>query len=104
MGIPGFTPSVYCRWSRERCDGCDVLLTATHARVHVHLRPIVVSGDIVPELGKLTTLETLSLRDNHFSGVIPPELGKLTALRHLFMNNNNLGGELDAMLTRRTSC
>lgn len=51
-----------------------------------------IAGDIVPELGCLTALQTLSLRDNHFSGVIPPELGQLTALRHLFMNNNILRG------------
>lgn len=49
-------------------------------------------GDIVPELGHLTALQTLSLRDNHFTGIVPPELGKLTALRHLFLNNNNLRG------------
>lgn len=49
-------------------------------------------GDIVPELGRLSALQTLSLRDNHFTGVVPPELGQLTALRHLFLNNNNLKG------------
>lgn len=52
----------------------------------------VLVGDIVPELGFLTALQTLSLRDNHFTGIVPPELGKLTALRHLFLNNNNLRG------------
>ena len=50
------------------------------------------AGHIVPELGDLTSLRTLSLRDNHFTGTIPPELGQLTALRHLFLNNNKLRG------------
>ena len=54
--------------------------------------PLRSAGDIVPELGDLTGLRTLSLRDNHFTGTIPPELGQLTALRHLFLNNNKLRG------------
>lgn len=49
-------------------------------------------GDIVPELGQLSALRTLSLRDNHLTGIIPTELGQLTELMHLFLNNNNLRG------------
>lgn len=52
------------------------------------------TGDVVPELGSLSALQTLSLRDNHLTNAIPPELGRLTALNHLFFNNNKLRGEM----------
>lgn len=52
-----------------------------------------MTGQVVPELGALTALQTLSLRDNQLSNVIPPEIGQLTALKHLFLSNNKLTGQ-----------
>ncbi len=42
-----------------------------------------LAGPLPPELGDLTSLETLSLTRNRFSGPIPPELANLTNLKHL---------------------
>ena len=41
-----------------------------------------MSGEIPPELGSLSNLEGLYLRDNDLSGEIPAELGNLSNLRY----------------------
>ncbi len=49
-------------------------------------------GPIPPELGRLTSLEVLSLRINAVTGTIPSELGNLANLRHLNLGLNRLFG------------
>ncbi len=58
-----------------------------------------LSGEIPPELGKLFSLERLSLWDNNLSGEIPPELGKLFSLERLSLWDNNLSGEIPPELS-----
>lgn len=41
------------------------------------------SGEIPKEIGGLTELELLDLRDNNLSGTIPVEMGRMLSLRHL---------------------
>lgn len=41
------------------------------------------SGAIPKELGQLTKLEQLDLRDNNLSGAIPAEIGRMLSLKHL---------------------
>ena len=53
-----------------------------------------VAGPIPPELGGLTRLERLNLRDNHVSGAIPPELGGLAHLERLDLEGNSLSGPI----------
>ena len=53
-------------------------------------RPL--AGPLPPELGDLTSLETLSLTRNHFSGPIPPELGNLTNLKYLDLESSDHAG------------
>ena len=60
--------------------------------IELYLYDNQLSGDIPPELGNLTKLQTLSLWGNDLSGGIPPELGKLTNLIGLFLWNNDLSG------------
>ena len=48
-----------------------------------------LSGVIPPELGGLTHLRVLLLRDNELSGVIPPELGALTNLKSWISGSTN---------------
>ena len=41
------------------------------------------SGYIPKELGDLTKLELLDLRDNNLTGSIPAEIGRMLPLKHL---------------------
>ena len=61
-----------------------------------------LSGSIPPELGNLTTLDTLALHDNQLSGSIPPELSNLTQLEALFLDYNQLSGEIPPELGNLT--
>ena len=57
-----------------------------------------LSGEIPPELGRLSALELLNLSDNRLAGGIPAELGRLTNLTSLFLNGNDLTGEISPVL------
>ena len=49
-------------------------------------------GEIPSALGKLVSLERLSLNGNQLSGEIPLELGNLVNLRRLHLDENELSG------------
>jgi hypothetical protein len=53
-----------------------------------------LTGSIPPEIGCLTNLIGLNLRNNRFTGSIPPEIGQLTNLVSLDLSNNQLEGEI----------
>ena len=53
-----------------------------------------LTGEIPPELGRLSNLTGLFLWGNQLTGEIPPELGGLANLRRLFLNDNRLTGEI----------
>ena len=57
-----------------------------------------LAGEIPSELGKLASLQYLSLNDNGLTGEIPPELGKLASLEQLILNDNGLTGEIPSEL------
>ncbi len=57
-----------------------------------------LSGEIPPELGRLTNLVELDLSSNKLTGPIPPELGSLTKLRVLGLGGNQLTGAIPAEL------
>ncbi len=53
-----------------------------------------LTGQLPPELGNLTQLGSLALSNNSLTGEIPPEIGNLTSLWGLYLNNNSLTGEI----------
>ncbi len=59
-----------------------------------------LSGEIPPEMGSLSNLESLALSNNGngLSGEIPPELSSLSNLKSLQLHYNGLSGEIPAEL------
>ncbi|KAH9698917.1 putative LRR receptor-like serine/threonine-protein kinase [Citrus sinensis] len=54
----------------------------------------LLTGKIPPSLGRLSSLQTLSVPENGLRGTLPPELGKLSNLEELWLTSNNLRGDL----------
>ena len=59
-----------------------------------------LKGEIPAELGQLANLEDLLLERNLLTGTIPAELGQLTSLRRMILSKNQLTGEIPAELGR----
>ena len=57
-----------------------------------------LDGELPPELGNLSNLQTLSITNSQIDGGLPSELGNLTALQTLELTNNQLAGELSPEL------
>ncbi len=54
-----------------------------------------LTGFLPPEIGNLSQLQTLSLRNNQqLTGALPPELGNLTNLQDLALININASGQI----------
>ena len=58
-------------------------------------------GGIPLELGNLSNLKGLGLRNNRLNGTIPLELGSLASLTALEVGNNNLTGCVPTELSGR---
>ena len=61
-----------------------------------------LAGPIPPELGNLTNLRSLNLRNNRLSGPIPRELAQLTNLERLDLAGNKLTGRIPRELGQLT--
>ena len=61
-----------------------------------------LTGPIPPELGMLSSLGTLSLADNLLTGIIPPELGNASRLADLRLEGNSLTGRIPPELGKLT--
>ncbi|XP_071935716.1 probable inactive receptor-like protein kinase At3g56050 isoform X2 [Coffea arabica] len=73
-----------CSWFGVECsDGNVITLT---------LRDLCLEGTLAPELGQLTYLRYINLRNNSFSGIIPKEIGELKELEVLDLGYNNFTG------------
>ena len=69
--------------------------TNTNGRVtKLNLTYNQLSGEMSPELAKLSNLRELWLDQNQLTGEIPPELGNLSNLERIYLHNNQLTGEI----------
>ncbi len=88
-------------WSQEvpLAEWEGVLLDGSPARVAgLFLQGRGLSGTIPPELGGLSGLGALNLRQNELRGTIPTELGDLSGLLVLLLMENELSGGVPAAL------
>ena len=75
---------------------------------YIDLDPMVfgghdpLTGPIPAEIGLLTNLAVLDLRNNELSGPIPPEIGNLTRLEVLQMMSNQLIGPIPSEIGNLT--
>ncbi len=84
-------------------DGCSVVCLDLDGIDNCTWGGVVITGNnlvgtIPPELGNLSNLTDLWLRNNDLSGGIPIELGNLSNLVHLDLENNPLGGSIPSEL------
>ena len=75
-----------------------VSIDTTHRLIALDLSGNRLSGEIPPELGRLTDLKGISFSGNQLTGEIPPELGNLTNLEGLNLQGNQLTGQIPGAL------
>ncbi|XP_076940465.1 leucine-rich repeat protein 1-like [Bidens hawaiensis] len=80
-----------CTWFHVTCDQ-DNRVT------RLDLGCLKLSGSLVPELGKMESLQYLELYRNHIQGPIPQEIGNLKSLISLDLYNNNITGKIPSTL------
>ncbi|XP_058103005.1 leucine-rich repeat protein 1-like [Magnolia sinica] len=85
-----------CTWFHVTCDK-DNRVT------RLDLGNARLSGNLVPELGRLEKLQYLELYRNNLVGSIPKELGGLKSLLSLDLYHNNLTGPIPPSLNRLSS-
>lgn len=84
-----------CSWFGVECsDGKVVIL---------NLRDLCLGGTLAPELGKLTNIKSIILRNNSFYGTIPQEIGDLEELEVLDLGYNNFSGSFPSDLGNNLS-
>ncbi|KAD3338489.1 hypothetical protein R6Q59_026744 [Mikania micrantha] len=84
-----------CSWFGVECsDGKVVVL---------NLRDLCLGGTLSPDLGKLTNMKSIILRNNSFTGTIPQEIGDLKELEVLDLGYNNFTGPFPSDLVNNLS-
>ncbi|XP_024973699.1 inactive receptor-like serine/threonine-protein kinase At2g40270 isoform X2 [Cynara cardunculus var. scolymus] len=81
-----------CSWFGVECsDGKVVILD------------LCLGGTLSPEVGKLTNIKSIILRNNSFYGTIPQEIGDLEELEVLDLGYNNFSGSFPSDLGNNLS-
>ncbi|XP_058215637.1 BRASSINOSTEROID INSENSITIVE 1-associated receptor kinase 1-like isoform X5 [Rhododendron vialii] len=89
----GPTNASHCRWFHVTCNSQNNV-----TRVLSDLGNANLTGQLVPQLAHLRSLEYLELFANNLSGQVPNELGNLTKLVSLDLYLNNLSGPIPKSL------
>ncbi|KAK4359877.1 hypothetical protein RND71_022106 [Anisodus tanguticus] len=86
--------------SFHHCSWQGVTCSARHQRVTVlDLSSKQVVGALVPQIGNMSFLRELILRNNTFNGEIPHEIGRLFRLKNLELKDNSFIGEIPVELS-----
>ncbi|CAH9084731.1 unnamed protein product [Cuscuta epithymum] len=80
-----------CTWFHVTCNKEDQV-------TRIDLGNAGLSGQLVPELGNLSSLQYLELYQNNISGTIPETLGNVRSLVSLDLYLNNLNGNIPETL------
>jgi hypothetical protein len=65
----------------------------------IELSRLKLKGRLLPDVGRLRTLRTLSLHNNAITGPLPDALGSLAQLEYLLLYKNQITGVLPSSLT-----
>ena len=87
-----------CGWYGVDCGGYDDGQNGNEAVVSIDLGKNGLSGPVVPELSRLSSLTSLTLSRNELTGTVPSILGDLWNLRQLNLSRNQLSGTLPPQL------
>ncbi|XP_042943287.1 receptor kinase-like protein Xa21 isoform X2 [Carya illinoinensis] len=88
-------------WSTNTsvCNWIGVTCGSRHHRViALNLSYMGLEGTIPPQIGNLSFLVNLTLRNNSFHGSVPNELSRLYRLKNLHFGFNNFNGEIPSSL------
>ncbi|KAG6642330.1 hypothetical protein CIPAW_09G135200 [Carya illinoinensis] len=88
-------------WSSNTsvCNWIGVTCGSRHHRViALNLSYMGVEGTIPPQIGNLSFLVSLRLKNNSFHGSVPNELSRLYRLKNLNFGFNNFNGEIPSSL------
>ncbi|XVF13151.1 hypothetical protein REPUB_Repub08aG0183400 [Reevesia pubescens] len=98
---------VLSNWNALDADPCEWSgVTCNQERQHVikmNISGAALKGFLAPEMGQITYLQELTLRENNLIGIIPKELGMLKFLRVLDLGINQLTGPIPQELGNLTS-
>ncbi|XP_022738065.1 probable LRR receptor-like serine/threonine-protein kinase At1g63430 [Durio zibethinus] len=86
-----------CEWSGIICN-----VERQHV-IKINISGSSLKGFLAPEMGQITYLQELTLRENNLIGIIPKELGMLKFLKVLDLGMNQLTGPIPSELGNLTS-
>ncbi|GMP89763.1 hypothetical protein CsSME_00041187 [Camellia sinensis var. sinensis] len=84
-----------CSWFGVECSDGRVII--------LNLEDLCLEGTLAPELGRLTHMKSITLRNNSFWGNIPVEIAELKELEVLDLGYNNFSGPIPSDLGNNLS-
>lgn len=107
QALLAFSSAVYggnkLNWGQNisLCSWHGVTCAADRSRISALRVPAAGLIGVIPlnTLGKLVTLQVLSLRSNRLSGSLPSDITLLPSLRSIFLQHNELSGDLPSFFS-----
>lgn len=87
-------------WWGVTCSECSVLELVLQIDENTGNN---LSGELPSEIGDLSDLHHLRLRNNHLSGTFPEEMSRLSNLQKFYIDNNQISGNIPPWLGNLTN-